>query len=278
LPYKTAGFSESLSGSDVTDTEIESPADSPLVLIVEDHAEMATFISSCLTELCRTQWAKNGATGIAMALDLMPDMVISDVMMPEKDGYELTRLLGSDERTAHIPILLLTAKANYSDKMEGLSKGAVAYLTKPFRVAELQLKVSNILRQQKSLGDRIRKGLLVLPGENSTAGEPEKDMFLEKIFSLVEQNLTDPLYGVEQLAASLRMSRTSLHRKVKALSGVSTVELIRSYRLKKAALLLLENYNVSEVALMAGFASHAYFSKMFKEFYKITPTEYLKNK
>ncbi|TLV03323.1 hybrid sensor histidine kinase/response regulator transcription factor [Dyadobacter luticola] len=260
--------------SKIDTTNPEQSAESPTVLLVEDNAELADFIADSLSENYTILRASNGVEGLDLAIETMPDLVLSDVLMPEMDGFEFCNKLKNDERTNHIPVILLTALSSFDDKIEGLTIGADDYLTKPFHIQELQLRVGNLLERQQQLRNKLRSEVNS-PAEEKLVQEPTlHDMFIRKLYSIIEERLDDSLFGVEDLAAEIGMSRASLHRKVKSLTGTSPGDLMRNYRLKRAAQFLRQGYNSSETAFKTGFDSASYFSKCFKDFYQVTPNEF----
>jgi AraC-like DNA-binding protein len=198
-------------------------------------------------------------------------------MMPLMNGFDFCTKLKNYEHTNHIPFILLTAKAGLDRRLEGLASGADDYITKPFHVQELQLRVANLLRRQQLFRDKMRREMARLPaaGEENKAGTNAiTNDFLQKIYDLVGENLDDPEFGVEELARQIGMSRANLHRKVKTIIGLSTGDLIRNYRLKRAVEYLKQGYNSSETAYKVGFSSPAYFSKCFRELYRVSPLEF----
>lgn len=250
----------------------------PLILLVEDNADLASFITTSLTDYYRVEHAWNGLQGTAMAVELMPDLVLSDVLMPVMDGLTLCKQLKDDVRTSHIPVVLLTARSAFENRIEGLEQGADDYLTKPFEVAELLLRVQNMLKRQQKLKEHIRSGLAIA-GEVITDVNPVnvvQDAFINRLYDIVEEHLDDTAFGVDQMIDLTNMSRTSLHRKVKAIAGMSTTELLRNYRLKRASQFLQQGYSSSDAAYRTGFTSPAYFSKCFREVYNLTPVEFVK--
>jgi CheY-like chemotaxis protein len=254
--------------------QIEGTEKTQKILLVEDNLELAGFIKSILAEEYQVIQVENGALGLEFSLDSMPDLIISDVMMPVMDGYEMCTRLKDDIRTSHIPIVLLTAKVSQDNLIEGLEKGADDYLTKPFYPTELLLRVRNLLERQQKLRDRIQQELGI-PDE--LPGEPiPQDIFLTKLYAQLDEHLDDDNFGVDQLVALMNLSRSSLHRKLKALTGLSTTEVVRNYRLKKACLFLKEGFTSSDAAYKTGFGSPAYFTKCFREVYGITPGEYIR--
>jgi signal transduction histidine kinase/DNA-binding response OmpR family regulator/ligand-binding sensor domain-containing protein len=260
----------------------------PQVLLVEDNAELAAFILSILSPQYQVEHVLNGAMGVEQALAKMPDLILSDVMMPVMDGYELCSRIKADIRTSHIPVILLTAKAAKENLLEGLSKGADDYLTKPFFPTELLLRVRNLLARQQKLRERIRQELMetvALPGIATIPVTPTtelpkesaiQDIFLTRLYETLDEHLDDPLFGVDQIVDTMHLSRSSLHRKLKALTGFSTSEVVRNYRLKKATHLLREGHTSSDTAYKSGFGSPAYFAKCFREVYGMTPGDYIR--
>jgi DNA-binding response OmpR family regulator len=243
------------------------------LLIIEDNVDLRDFLVDSFTPEYKTLSAGNGREGLELALTHLPDLIISDIMMPEIDGVELCRRLKTDERTSHIPVILLTAKTGIKSKLEGLETGADDYLTKPFERPELLMRVKNLLASRKSLRERFGKQLLVQPGEVSVTSADEK--FLQKVFALLDENLSNADFDVAAFSKEIGMSQTHLHRKLTALLGQSGNELIRTFRLRRAASLLSQQHgNVSEIAFMVGFTSSNYFSKCFRDQFGQTPTEY----
>ncbi|PSR51952.1 hybrid sensor histidine kinase/response regulator [Adhaeribacter arboris] len=247
----------------------------PLILLVEDNPELADFIQDSLPSHYQVSRATNGAEGLEQALAELPDAVISDVMMPVMDGYTFCHQLKTDERTSHIPVILLTAKAAMDSRLEGLTRGADDYLTKPFHVPELNLRLHNLLQRQRRYQQYLQQEL-VRPANTPTTSPPPTplDPFLEKLYQVVEARLDDTSFGVEQLAEELNVSRVHLHRKLKALVGLPAGDIIRNYRLKRATFFLLEGLNSSETAYRVGFDSPPYFAKCFREVYQMSPREF----
>jgi signal transduction histidine kinase/CheY-like chemotaxis protein/ligand-binding sensor domain-containing protein len=250
------------------------------LLLVEDNEELAAFVTDILREDYQVKHVLNGAEGLEHALTIMPDLIISDVMMPVMDGYEFTSRIKEDIRTGHIPVIMLTAKIAHEHLIEGLSKGADDYLTKPFHPTELLLRIQNQLSRQQRLRDRLRQELAtqVMAETVSVVEKPEpivEDVFLVKLYGLIDEHMDDAQFGVDQLAGIMNISRSSLHRKLKALTDMSTTEVVRNYRLKKATLFLKEGFSSSETAYKSGFGSPAYFTKCFREVYRITPGDFI---
>ncbi|QDK81892.1 response regulator [Spirosoma sp. KCTC 42546] len=254
--------------------EASDESDHPRLLVVEDNDELARFIAESLPRNYRIQRAVNGQDGLKQALEQMPDLILSDVMMPLMDGFTLCNQLKADLRTSHIPVILLTAKSSVENRLAGLSLGADDYLTKPFQITELQLRVRNQLVSKQRQREWVQASLRN-PDPASPPPSPETtDPFLIRLYALFEANLSDSGFGLDQLMRELGMSRTNLFRKVKALTGLTAHELLRNYRLKQAAQLLRSNVSVSETAYQVGFESAAYFSKCFRELYQQSPSEF----
>lgn len=245
----------------------------PRVLVVEDNAELRRFIAGSLAGQYEVLEAENGLLGFEHATDTMPDLIISDVMMPGLDGVTLCRRLKTDERTSHIAVILLTAKADMESRMAGLETGADDYLTKPFQLEELQLRVHNVIKSRQRLRERYSRSLTLQPSEVAVTSVDEK--FLQKVLTIMEINLSNCDFDVETFCRGVGMSRAHLHRKLTALTGQSASEFIRVFRLKRAASLLEQQAgNISEVAYGVGFNSLTYFAKCFREQYGQTPSEY----
>jgi signal transduction histidine kinase/DNA-binding response OmpR family regulator/streptogramin lyase len=246
------------------------------ILIVEDNAELGAFIAGILSSHYAVDHALNGAAGLEMALAGMPDLVISDVVMPVMDGYEFCRALKEDIRTSHIPVVLLTAKITHDNMMEGLGAGADEYLTKPFHPDALLLRVRNLLASRQKLRERLRQEWSI-PGTITADAFPvTEDIFLIRLHEHLDAQLDNESFGVDQLATVMNISRSSLHRKLKSITGLTTTEVIRNYRLRLATDLLRQGFTSQDVAYKTGFGSPAYFSKCFREVYGITPTEFIR--
>ncbi|MBC8153060.1 MAG: response regulator, partial [Bacteroidetes bacterium] len=243
------------------------------LLIIEDNADLRGFLVDCFAQNYHTLEAGNGTEGLRQAVEHLPDLIISDVMMPGMNGVELCRRLKTDERTSHIPIVLLTAKADTESKLAGLETGADEYLTKPFHRDELLLRVKNLLENRQKLRERFSRQLVVQPAEVAVTSTDEK--FLQKVFALLEANLSNADFDVMLFSREVGWSQTHLHRKLTALLGQSANELIRTFRLKRAASLLDQQHgNVSEIAFSVGFSNPNYFTKCFRDQFGCTPTEY----
>lgn len=250
-----------------------SPMGLPLVLVVEDHTKMRTYLSEQLAADYQVMAASDGQQGLELAQAHIPDLIISDLMMPRLDGLSLCHQLKTDERTSHVPILMLTAKVGTDSKIEGLEHGADDYLVKPFEVAEVRARVANLLAQRQRLRDYYRRDVSLLAPK---AKLPTLDaQFLQKLYDIVEKMLDHADLGVEHLCEAVSLSRSQLHRKLQAITGQSATEFVRSVRLRRAAHLLAQKQgNVSQIAYSVGFDNLSYFSRTFKEQYGLSPSEY----
>ncbi|MCK6694206.1 MAG: ATP-binding protein, partial [Thermoanaerobaculia bacterium] len=245
-----------------------------LILIIEDHPEAARYIASCLGPAFKTILAPDGKQGLDRAFELIPDLIICDVMMPEKDGYEVCRTLKRDDRTSHIPIILLTAKADPDSRLEGFEQGADAYLSKPFNETELRVRVAQMIEQRQRMQEHYRKAFLADPSGPEKIPPPENP-FLQKLNAILEQRYADHRFSVEALARSAAMSQPQLHRKLSALTGRSAGAFIRDFRLQKArALLTHSDLNISEIAYDCGFSAPAHFTRAFGEAFGASPSGY----
>lgn len=237
----------------------------PTVLLVEDNADVRFYINAFLKARYRMITAMDGEEGIRMAIEFVPDLIVSDVMMPVKDGFELCDTLKNDKRTSHIPIVLLTAKADFDSKMSGLRKGADVYLTKPFEQEELLVRLEQLLVLRQKLRERYQNAAQTVPSPSTPSYEME-DAFIHKLRQLVLDNISDEDFGIIQLCRNIGVSRTQLHNKIKALTGQSTSEFVRMVRMHKAQeLLRTTDLNVSEVGYEVGISNPSYFSRIYSE-------------
>jgi len=254
----------------------------PLVLIVEDNSDLRHYIRGILDSDYRILEAGNGRQGLTIALEHIPDLVLTDVMMPEMDGFELSRKLKSDGRTSHIPIILLTARAGIESKIEGLETGADDFLTKPFDQEELQVRVKNLIQQRRKLKERYLRAAgasLYKLTETPTAELLTMDeQFLRRVKHVVENRLSDADFSVDEMASEVHLSRVQLHRKLKALIDMPASDYIRTLRLNRAAELIAhKTANIAEIAYDVGFTNPSHFSEAFKKQFGILPSEYGKS-
>ncbi len=248
----------------------------PLVLVVEDHADVRQFISDCLSNHFRIKGAKNSLEGLRFANEMIPDLIISDIMMPLMDGFELCKKLKLDEKTSHIPVILLTARAEDSEKLRGYEAGADDYLIKPFNPAELLTRAINLVENRQLLREKFTKSSIIKPGEITVT--PRDRFFIENIMAIMEKNIGNPQFTVNHLAIETTMSQSQLHRKLKALINQTANHFIRSVRMHHAKKLLEANAgNVAEIAYMVGYDDPGYFSRTYKSFFGILPSSIKKN-
>ncbi len=248
----------------------------PLLLIVDDDQELRTFIKDNFNSDYIVIEAENGLEGFDMAMKNNPDIIITDIMMPVIDGIELCTKLKTNIKTSHIPIILLTAKAGIESKIEGLDSGADAYIAKPFTLKLIEVQISNILENRKNLRKKFSKELVLQPSEIAITSLDEK--FLQKAINTVEEHMSDTEFSVDSFNKEIGMSRSRMHRKIKALTAQSTSEFIRTIRLKRATSMLEKSQMpVEEIAYAVGFNSTAYFTKCFKIQFGKTPSDYMKS-
>lgn len=251
-----------------------APASNTTLLIVEDNDEIRRFIREALESNYNIIESVNGTLGLQAALQHMPDMIITDVMMPEMDGTELCRHIKSDERLNHIPVIMLTARATFVHQLNGFEHGADAYITKPFSLQLLQLQVHNILASKKAMQQRFSRSLLLRPQVTEMASPEEK--FLVKLMAIIEKNIENTEFGVTELMDEMGMSKNVLYKKVQTLTGLAVADLIKSTRLQQAMQLLDQNkMSIADIAFAVGFNDRKYFSKEFKKQFGRSPSEYL---
>jgi signal transduction histidine kinase/DNA-binding response OmpR family regulator len=272
----STGRSETISSTDDVVREPEEfLEDSPIILVVDDSEDIRMHIRDHVTGFNVLE-AENGETGLKTALEAIPDLVVTDLRMPVMDGIELCKRLKEDERTSHIPVIMLTAKSGVESRLEGLETGADDYLTKPFNSKELGIRVQNLISQRQKLRELYRKEFLLEPSAVSVESADEK--FLNRTRELIEEQLADPELSVEELGKSMAMSRMQLFRKIKSLTDQSPSEYIRTIRLKRAAQLIKSEYgNLAEITYEVGFNHPSYFAKCFRDLYGVAPSEYAKN-
>lgn len=244
----------------------------PLLLVVEDNAELLAFLAESLAGFFRVLTAADGEEGLAVARRELPDVVVSDVMMPRLNGYQLTHALKTDPATDHIAVVLLTAQAAPAHRHEGLNLGADDYLDKPFDLDELRLRLRNIVTRQQALRDHFQRQF---QPATPVAPSPQPNAFLTKLYTTIDAHLDESDFRAESLAETAAMSLRSLTRKLTTLTGMGPARLIRSYRLRRATELLRAGRPVSETAYLVGFEHPANFATAFKDLYQQTPTEFI---
>lgn len=261
------------SGTADRQPEAGSAERNPKVLIVEDNEDMRNFLRINLEEQYEIYTAHDGNDGWEQIRNIYPDLVVSDVMMPGMDGFELCRRSKAELLTCHIPFLLLTAKGDEENRAEGYSAGADGYIAKPFSIKTLRTRVNSLIEQRIKLRERYRQKLLTDPSEIQI--ESENDKFIDTLVKAIEQNIDNSEFGIQELCEISRYSYQQVYRKVKALTGESINEFIRTVRLKRAAQYLAQSdTRISEIMYSVGFNSHSYFTKCFREHFGLSPKEY----
>lgn len=254
--------------------EDDSRGDKPIVLLIEDNDDVRNYVRSIMEKDYLILEAADGVEGLEKARNHIPDLIISDVMMPEMDGYELCRRLKKDEKTSHVPVILLTAKTSVDSRITGLETEADMYLSKPFVPKELMVCVNNLIHSRKKLRERYNREVRLKPSEISFNSVDEQ--FLQRLLKVVEEHFTDPDFSVEQLGREVGMSRSQIHRKLHALTNESSSRFIRSFRLQRAMEMLQQKAGtVSEISYQVGFNSPSYFNKCFLEHFGKTPSSVL---
>lgn len=244
-----------------------------VIFYAEDNLDMRMFVSNSLSKFFKLKTFSNGQECLNAMEDEWPDIVISDVQMPELNGLDLCRIIKSDIKTSHIPVILLTALTNVEDKIQGIRDGADAYIQKPFNVQHLITRTESLLRNRQQLRERFQIGI-PLTKENNLNNRND-NAFLEKLYDLIEENLDNQNLDLNSFTKELYLNRTHFYQKVKALTNSTPFEVLKDYRLKKAAdFLVHKNVSVNEVYAMTGFKSRTHFSKLFKERYNVTPGKY----
>ncbi|MGM0620675.1 MAG: ATP-binding protein [Bacteroidota bacterium] len=248
----------------------------PQVLIAEDQIEIREYIEENLYENYSVKQAENGVIAFELAAEFIPDLIVTDLMMPEMDGIELCKKIKTDERTSHIPVIMLTGKSRLKDRLKGLETGADAYLTKPFSMKELKLRISKLIEQRQKLRELFTRNLNLEPKEIAVTSADEK--FLTRALEIIEKNMGNSDFEIRQFQEELLMSRMQLFRKIKALTNQTPGEFIRTIRLKRAASLLKQNFgNVAQIAYEVGFNNPSYFAKCFHDLYRVLPSQYQEN-
>ncbi len=279
--------SQETEGKQISVEEITEEKDKKeTILVVEDDNDLRGFITTILEPYYNVLEAENGRTGYEFALKYMPDFILSDIMMPEMNGVEFLQEIRKNDKTSHIPFILLTAKTDLESKVDGLDYGADDYITKPFSVKYLRARIDNIIRQRKRLYESFstEKQNAIVPIETiETDTEttelkitpPQDEAFIRKIKEEVEKNIDNSDFVVDNLAAAVAMSRTVFFKKLKSLTGFAPIEFIRDIKIKHAAkLIATQQYTIKEVSFMIGIADTKYFTQCFKAVYNMTPSEY----
>lgn len=267
--------------------DLETNSDGFSILVVEDNEELKAFLKSILSENYTVITASNGEEGLQHAVDDLPDLIISDVMMPVMDGLEMIRQIKENNNICHIPIIVLSAKASLDDRIAGLEQGIDDYITKPFSATYLKTRVASLLRQRKALQElymnRLMEGKNTSSPDPLTPSQPQitpyDEQFMEKVMAYMEEQMDNAELTIDEFAEQLMLSRTIFYRKLKSIVGLTPVDFIREIRIKRAVQLIdSDEYNFSQVAYMTGFNDPKYFSKCFKKVIGITPSEYKERK
>ncbi len=268
-------LTESTIYSEISDNQIKG-SNKTQILVVEDNKDIRNYIRENLCETYNVEVATNGKEGLVKAQELIPDLILTDVMMPIMDGFQLSKEIRSDERTSHIPIIMLTAKATDEDKITGLDTRVDDYLIKPFNIKELQLRIRNLIEIRRKLRQKFSTATIIHPSEVTDDSVDQK--FLKKALEIIEKSMGEENFNVSALAEQLAMSETHLNRKLNALIDQPPGQLIRSMRLQRAADLLKKGAgNIAEICYQVGFSDQANFTRSFKKQFGVSPTEY-KNK
>jgi predicted outer membrane repeat protein len=260
-------------GDSKTDIDLSDKLEKPSLLIVEDNSDIRKYITGILKSQYNIIEAKDGEEGLNKSFDHIPDLIISDIMMPKMDGFQMCSKLKTDSRTSHIPIIILTAKATMKDKISGLEIGADEYIMKPFEAEELKARIRNLLEQRKRLHEHFRKyGLVEIEELNITSFDQK---LIQKSIEVINNNLSNTNLSVEVLASNLAISKWVLNKKLSAITGDTPAEFIKRIRLSKAAKLIEHSTgNISEIALEVGFSNPAYFAECFKKQFGLPPSQY----
>ncbi len=246
----------------------------PIILLVEDNEELSYYLHKQLKNSYNVQMAKDGEEGCEMAIRFIPDLIVSDIMMPRKNGIELCNELKEDERTSHIPIILLTAKGGDDNEISGLKTGADEYMTKPFNEQKLLVRIQKLIEVRRKLRKKYSQERVLSPKE--IALSPTEEIFFNRLQKVLNEQLSDPEFNAKSFSEAMNMSRMQLHRKLLAFTDLSTTAFIRSQRLKQALQILrTSDASVNEVAYAVGFNTPSYFIKCFKETYNKTPSNYI---
>lgn len=247
------------------------------ILIVEDNPEVRQYLSDCLSERFNIHTASDGAAGLANAREMIPDLIISDIMMPKMNGYEFCEHIRSNSHTSHIPVIMLTARAAKEDKIKGLKLGVDDFLVKPFHKEELFIRIENLLKLRKQLQEKYATARIIKPSEIEASSVDQQ--FLKKVIDFIDANLSDEGLNLDRVADEVHMSVSQLNRKMNAIVGQPPGQLLRSMRLDRARDLLAANSgSVSEIAFQCGFSDLASFTRSFKKEFDQSPSQFAKPK
>jgi DNA-binding response OmpR family regulator len=283
LPYDKGSFQsheivtnnaiEERESSPISNEDLQPTDDKPILLVVDDNADIRIFIKEAFETQYTIIEAQDGETGLQLAIETVPDIVVSDIMMPKLSGIEFCKMLKQDERISHIPVVLLTAKGDVETEFQGLETGADDYIQKPFKLKLLKSRINNLVNSRIALRERYSMEVVLKPKDISLNSADQR--FFERIEEILDNNISNETFSSEDFSKAIGMSRMQLHRKLKALTGLSTSEYLRTERLKVASVLLKDkSLNISEIGYQVGFSSPSYFSKCFKETYGMLPSEF----
>lgn len=276
IPLSTEAEFVGQSEPDPVIESVSRQSTDPILLLIEDNEDLLNYLKDILDNSCRVIEAADGEQGVKAALEHIPDLIISDVMMPKMDGYKVAEILKQDEKTSHIPLILLTAKASQEDKMLGLKTHADEYLTKPFKPEELRVRIQNLIESRRQLKEKYKREFMLRP--DKVEAKSMVEAFLLQVREVVDQHIDDEAFTVEQLCREVGMSRSQLHRKLTALIGQSATEFMRSYRLHRAKEMISRDVaSISEISYAVGYGSPSYFSKCFREEFGLTPSQVKQN-
>ena len=257
------------------DEQIDADTDKPSIIIIEDNADVRFYIGSLLNEQYIVRFACNGEEGIAKAKEFMPDLIVTDLMMPVMDGYDVCRAIRASEILNHIPIIVITAKATDEDRHIALEAGADAYLYKPFNAEELYIRVSKLLEQRRLLREKYSKAIIE-GGHEEVDVSDENRIFMSQITSFIYEHIEDTTFNPDMVADKMCMSRTQLDRKISSITGHTISSFILQIRLERAKFFLQnENLPIAEIADKCGFDAN-YFSRVFKQIYGVSPSKFKK--
>jgi two-component system sensor histidine kinase ChiS len=260
--------------SEIEDSLNENLVDKTIVLVVEDNPDVREYIKDALNEIYHVEEAANGEQGLRKAEQYIPDLIISDIMMPKMDGYEMTKRIKQNEKTSHIPVILLTAKSDKDSKLEGLGLGADDYLVKPFDTLELLVRIKNLIETRRFLQEKFSKDYEVTEKIDKPLLSTVDENFMNRILGVIEEHISEEEFSIENIATEAAMSRTQIYRKIKALTGKSPSVYLRSLRLSKAKQMIKRGEGtISEISYRVGFSSPAYFSRCFREEFGNSPSE-----
>jgi len=251
--------------------------DTPVLMIVEDNADLRRYISQNLEDQFQICEAVNGRDGLSKTIEIIPDLVITDLMMPVMDGIEMCSKIKDDDRTSHIPVIIITAKADRESKIEGLETGADDYLIKPFDAEELQIRVRNMIEHKNKIREQLYKEFIF--GEIGIEVKGSDKRFLQQTTDHIQNHIGDPEFNVQNLVSHMGISQMQLYRKLRGSANMTPGELIRNTRLKSSLILLKQGHeNISQIAYQVGFSDHSHYSKCFRELFGMSPKEYTKGR